>query len=346
VSAERQNRMARQKCIPLDSPAEWKEALVGIGHAFSHTWENCYAMHLTTGFRTYLYCFEAENVRIVCPIAEREFDGHIDIVTPFGFSGFAGNKDYPEFPRYWRNFVKERGYVCGYIALHPRFENSTYFNHSESYSTNSLYFLDLTPPLDQIFANLDRNRKRQLKKWEELVSGFILDKSVLTEFLVTNYPDFIRRMNASPANYFSVETLRFLCDLDNVFMVGTGTRGSIEAVYVFAYTAQAAECLFNVAFPEGRRYTTALLWFGLNRMVSLKVPLLNLGGGIREDDSIADSKQRFGSRKIPFKCLKQIYRPRKYEELCRQANVDRADLDGYFPAYRSLRDRDPTPRRS
>jgi hypothetical protein len=206
--------------------------------------------------------------------------------------------------------------------------------------------LDLTPPLDQIFANLDRNRKRQLKKWEELVSGFILDKSVLTEFLVTNYPDFIRRMNASPANYFSVETLRFLCDLDNVFMVGTGTRGSIEAVYVFAYTAQAAECLFNVALPEGRRYTTALLWFGLNRMVSLKVPLLNLGGGIREDDSIAGSKQRFGSRKIPFKCLKQIYRPRKYEELCRQANVGRADLDGYFPAYRSARDRDPTPRRS
>ena len=55
--------MARQKCIPLDSPAEWKEALVGIGHAFSHTWENCYAMHLTTGFRTYLYCFDAEHVR-------------------------------------------------------------------------------------------------------------------------------------------------------------------------------------------------------------------------------------------------------------------------------------------
>jgi hypothetical protein len=194
-----------------------------------------------------------------CPIAEREFDGHIDIVTPFGFSGFAGNKDYPEFPRYWRNFVKKRGYVCGYIALHPRFENSTYFNRSESYSTNSLYFLDLTRPLDQIFANLDRNRKRQLKKWEELVSVYTY-KSALTEFLVTNYPDFIRRMNASPTNYAGGNSGILMCLRQRIH--GWHWYQRKHQSRRFCYTAQAAKCLFNVAFPEGRRYTTALLWFG------------------------------------------------------------------------------------
>ena len=75
-----------QKFIPLESRVEWQNALQGIKHAFAHTWENCYAMHLTTGFTTYLYCFEAENIRIVCPIAEREFQGYVDIVTPYGLS--------------------------------------------------------------------------------------------------------------------------------------------------------------------------------------------------------------------------------------------------------------------
>jgi len=88
--------MIDQKCISLGSPTEWKDALKGIKHAFAHTWENSHAMRLTTGFNTYLYCFESNHVRIVCPIAEREFEGHVDIVTPYGFSGFVGNGNFSD----------------------------------------------------------------------------------------------------------------------------------------------------------------------------------------------------------------------------------------------------------
>src|SRR5215216_2711522 len=119
--------MIRQKCIPLSSPGEWKEALKGIKHTFAHTWENCYAMQLTTGLETYLYCFETGNIRIVCPISERVFQGHVDIVTPNGLPGFVGNSDYPDFSYHWKNFVKRQGYVCGYIGLNPIFDNDTYY---------------------------------------------------------------------------------------------------------------------------------------------------------------------------------------------------------------------------
>ena len=67
--------MIKEDLIPLDSPAMWKQALDGIKHSFGHTWENCYAMQLTTGFKTYLYCFESEHGRVVCPIAERDYRG-------------------------------------------------------------------------------------------------------------------------------------------------------------------------------------------------------------------------------------------------------------------------------
>ena len=323
-----------QRLIPLENRLEWQMALTGLPHAFGHTWESCHAMHLTTGFKTYLYCFESDNVRIVCPLSERTFDSYVDIVTPYGFSGFVGNGVRPDFPRYWKEFTKARGYVCGYIALNPIFENSTFFDSVNAYQSNSLYYLDLTLNTGELLANLDRNRKRQLKDWERIREGLILDKVALKEFFITNYEDFITKINASPANRFSNETLSFLCDLENVIMVGAGRLKSIEAVYVFGYTQYLGDCLFNVPLPEGRHHATTLLWYGVNHLKSLHIPILNLGGGVCEDDAVAGSKQRFGSRRVSFKCLKEVYEPATYDKLCRRVGTNPEDMNGYFPPYR------------
>jgi hypothetical protein len=290
-------------------------------------------MHLTTGFTTYLYCCEADNVRIVCPIAEREFEGHVDIVTPYGFSGFVGNGHCPEFPFHWKQFVEERGYVCSYIALNPIFATDAYFNSKEIYQSNTLYFLDLTRRIEELLSNLDRNRKRELKHFDK--TAFVLDRDALVNFFLETYPEFLQRVQASPAAYFTRETLTSLCSLDNVVIVGAGTADKIEAVYIFGHTRYAGDCLFNVAVPEGRHHATSLLWWGVNYLKSKQIPVLNLGGGTRENDSIAQSKERFGPIKLPFRALKQVYDQEIYEELCRRRGADPADRTGYFPAYRS-----------
>jgi hypothetical protein len=327
--------MIGHRCISLDSPSEWREALEGIEHTFAHTWENCYAMRLTTNLETYLYCFEADDIRIVSPISERLFQKHTDIVTPNGLPGFVGNDDYPDFPYHWNSFVKQRGYVCGYIGLNPIVDNSTYYERDAAEHYNSIYVLDLSLSINDLFANLDRNRKRQLRDWSNIRRSFICDREVLMDFFVTIYPDFIRRIGASSAYHFSEETLSFLGDAENVVIVGAGKQGKVEAVYVFTHTPYSGDCLFNVSLPEGRHHATPLLWHGVEHLKSLGVPLLNLGGGVREDDSIARSKQRFGGRRVPLKRLKQIYEPDIYKELCRRVNVDPADMTGYFPAYRN-----------
>jgi hypothetical protein len=325
--------VTNQKCIPLDSPAEWKNALKGIKHAFAHTWENCHAMHLTTRFKTYLYCFETENVRIVCPIAERELNGYIDIVTPYGFSGFVGNNDCPQFPRHWRQFVQERGYVCGYIALNPIFETNSYVDSNETYHSNTLYFLDLTLSIDKLFSKLHKNRKRKLKNFDR--TPLVFDRNALINFFLETYPEFLRRVQAPPASYFTRETLTSLCSLNNVIIVGAGTVDNIEAIYIFAHTPYAGDCLFNVAVPEGRHYATPLLWWGVHQLRSKHVPVLNLGGGARENDSVAQSKEYLGPIKLPFRALKQVYNPEIYEQLCRRRGADPDDRTGYFPGYRS-----------
>jgi len=328
--------MVRQKRISIDSPSEWREALKGIKHAFAHTWENCYAMQLTTGLDTYLYCFEADGVRIVCPISERRFEGYVDIVTPYGFSGFAGNGDCPEFSRHWANFVKQKGYVCSYIGLNPIFENGTYFELTEIHRYNEIYVLDLSLNDNELFANLSTNRKRQLKNWDKiLLNSVVLEKSTLMDFFLANYREFVRGKDASEVYSFSGETLSFLAGLDNVLIVGAQNSGKVEAVTVFAYTPYAGDFLFNVSLPEGRHHSVALLWYGVNRLKSLRIPLLNLGGGIRENDSVAKFKQRFGGKRLALGSLKQVYDPEVYERLCRRANADHTDATGYFPAYRS-----------
>jgi hypothetical protein len=323
----------KHECIPLDSRSAWTSALVGIPHAFAHTWENCRAMQLTTGLPTYLYCFEDSSARIVCPITEREWEGAVDICTPYGFSGFVGTADCPAFPAYWREFVQGRGYVAGYISLSPVFENASYYDLPEVYSNNSLYLLDLTAGMDSLIAKLDRNRRRQL-----LGSGgaarVIEDKHQLTPFLAAHHREFMQRLGASPASFFSRATLDFLCGLPNVFAAGSGEGGEVQVVNVFSYTPYAADSLINVALPEGRSHTTRLLWYAVEKLKAMGVPVLNLGGGLSENDSIAEHKRRYGATPRPFRCLKQIYRPAVYDEMCRRAGVNWEDRTGYFPAYR------------
>lgn len=326
--------MKMHSLIPIESESEWKDALKDIRHSFYHTRESCYAMHLTTGYRTYLYSFEHEGIRIICPVSEREFGGYTDIVTPYGFSGFAGNEDYPGFQNYWKEFVKEKKYVCGYISLNPALTNSTYYSGQDAYKSTNLFYIDLKLSLTELFENLDSNRKKIIKNFRKYEAGFIYDRNILTKFFTDNYYDFLKRINASQANYFSKETLEYICSLENVYMVGTGTEERTEAVYLFAYTGSEGLCLFNVALPEGRQYASLLLWSGLKFFRSKKIPLMNLGGGIKEDDSVALSKERFGAYKLPFYNLKEIYDKEIYEKLCLQKGFKSDDKSGYFPAYR------------
>jgi len=326
--------MVIQELIPLDSPSKWQQTLTGIQHTFFHTWENCKAMYLSSKFETYLYHFATDDIKIICPIAERKFSDYVDILTPYGFSGFVGNGDLPEFSSHWKKFIKNRNYVCGYIGLNPIFDNSTYFNHDEAQQYNNIYILDLTLTEEELLKNLSKNRKRQIKKWQKSGSNYILEKSSLINFFLDNYHDFVLDRKAASVYNFSKETLSFLLNLENILLVGAGNSNKVEAVSVFGYTPHVGDFLFNISLPEGKQHSVALLWYGITQLKSLNIPIFNFGGGIRENDKLAEFKERFGSQKLPLKCLKEIYNPEIYQKLCQQVNADPNDMTGYFPPYR------------
>ena len=325
--------MSIHTLIPLEAKDEWVDAMKDIRHSFAHTWDNCYAMHLTTSHKTFLYRYENGDTKIICPIAERQFEGSTDIVTPYGFSGFTGNTDCPDFPHHWKEFAKQSDYVCGYISINPAFENTSYFYEKDAVSRTSIYYIDLERSLTEIFESLDSNRRRQIKDYRRHESSFVYDRARLTDFFKKNYYDFLDKYKMSSANYFSMAALEHLCSLENVMMVGTAKNDEINSVYIFAHTPDEGLCMFNVAHPEGRENTPLLLWCGLKYFRSRKIPIMNLGGGSNDDDSIAHSKKRYGAFGLPFKSLTQIYDESAYNALCNKTGVD---MNGkYFPAYRN-----------
>ncbi len=324
--------MTVHRRIPLEARAEWEQALVGIPHGLAHTWGHCRSVHLSSNLPTYLYCFEGGGVRVVCPLSERLFEGQPDIVTPYGFGGYAGTTDCPEFPEAWAEFVAREKYVCGYIGLNPVLRNESYYVPGAAHTHNSVFTLDLRPPLEHLLAALHANRRRQLREPLPAGTRIVWHPERLTAFFLASYPDFVRRAGAAPIYHFSSETLACLCSLPNVILIGAEVDGRLEAVVMFGHTPHLGDYLFGVALPEGRRHSTRLLWSGVERLRSLGIPLLNLGGGARPNDGIAEFKRRFGARELPLIGLRQIYRAEAFEALCRTAGVE-SSVNGYFPPY-------------
>ena len=326
--------LANQELIPLAEPARWRAALQNVPHAFGHTWENCYAMQLTTGYPTYLYVWQSGEAKVVCPLAERVFQGTTDVVTPYGFSGFVGTDPFPDFMDDWCHFAVQAGYVCGYIGLNPVLTNQVVLNSPEAYVSNRLYVLDLQLSSYELYQNLAQNRKRQLKKFENLKQLCSVDKHALKKFFISKYHAFFAQKEAASTYSFSAPTLSYLVDLETITLIGYAEEGGMKAVAVFAHTEYVGEYLFSVSMPGYESQSTPLLWYGALQLKEKHVPYLNLGGGSTPGDSIASFKQRFGALDLPLTSLKQVYMEAPYAALCEQQGADPAVEHGYFPPYR------------
>jgi hypothetical protein len=324
------------RLISLEDRSGWEAALASIPHCFAHTWESCRAMAVSSGYRTYLYCFERAGLRIVCPVAERPVSGLVDLVTPYGFAGFVGTGPYAGFADHWFRFATSRGYVCAYLVLNPVMTDGTYFA-GVAKRHRTVYVLDLSLGEDALFARLATNRRRQVRKADRDPSVLVHERERLTEFFVRVYADFMARRGAADVYTLSSESLNGLCEAPQVLMVGAEEGGHIVAVSLFGWTRDCGDFLYNVSLPGGERYSAPLIWAGVRQLISRGVPVLNLGGGVAERDSLAEFKERFGAEERPLESVQQIYRRDLYDELCREAGAGGRGSNAYFPAYRSPR---------
>lgn len=321
--------------IAITEPDKWRDAIADVPHAFAHTWASCRAMQLSSDMATFLYRYDDGARRIICPFSTRRFEDSQDLLTPFGFSGFAGHGDAGDFPRVWSVFARELDFVCGYIGLHPALDGARFAEPADVYESNSAFLLDLTGSEAELLGRMSLNRQRQIRAWNNGDVELVEDRDALSAFFNRHLGTFLDERGAAKVNYQSNASLELLASLDNVLMLGAAVDGTLQAVSMFGYTSHVGEFLFNVSLPEGKRHSAPLIWCAAMRLRSLDVPTMNLGGGIRPGDGVAAFKTRFGGREVPLRSARQVYRADRFDALCRSAGVTTA-RDGYFPPYHAV----------
>ena len=326
--------MERFQLIDLTERDRWNTALEGISHDFCHSWDYCHSLACTTGLTTRLIRFASESVQLVCPVLEREHNGNIDVATPPGFSGICGSGPFHAIREILQQFARSRGYVCGYFSIHPLLEQMSFSSSERIQVYNQVYVLDLRKSENELVLGMDRNRRRELRNFHQQTSCLVTERSKLAEFIVSEYPRFVDACGMSSSYYRSAETLRRLCEARGALLLGTGSAQTVESAYLIGHTRSTGTCLIYVASPAARQHAAGLLWACVRQLRQIGVPWLNLGGGVAGNDSIAESKRRFGALHRPLRCIKEIFSPQVYEELCARAAV-RPDAGTSFPPYRA-----------
>jgi hypothetical protein len=319
---------ATTSCIDLAQPAAWHAALDGIDHGIAHTWEWCSALQLSHRSPPFLYVCETSDGRVVCPLAERSFRGVPDVVTPYGFGGFAGPGLTPAFVPHWEQFVLDREYVCGYVGLHPLLvRGDGPFADTEREAT--LYALDLDLSDERLFDRLSNNRKRQLRSGGP--DQVRIDDAEATQFFIDELPGLMRRRQARIASSLDSTMLSKLAAHSGTVLVSAHVGGAVAAVAAIGVEGRVGEYVFGVS-TQRNGFMTHVIWASIALLRERGAHWLLLGGGAHEDDGIAQFKERFGPEHLEYRCLKQVYRPTTYEELCRATGVIPMS-PGFFPAY-------------
>lgn len=317
--------------IDVFEKEKWNRALEDVPHAFTHTVDHCKSVHINTGNRIFLFLFEKDDVKICCPIMERNFNGRKDIAKPFGISGFTGNGTHPDFHKTWLNFVKKRRYITGYTGLHPLFGDKSWFPQKNIFSHATIQVLNLRPSVKSILKNMSGGRRRQLNKWSKTKDKLTSNRNEIETFFLNYYHDFLDRKNAASYYYFSDSAMKSIFSTENSIMVGALEDNKVVSAAFFGYSNFLADYQFIFSLPGKNHHSADIIWYAILELKKMDVPMLNLGGGGK---GISEFKRRFGAYDLPMFSIKEVYDEQAYAHYSGDESGDVRIHKGYFPKYR------------
>lgn len=322
--------------IPLQNKHEWEAALLAVPHVYTHThWYN-EAMQLASKREIFLYMGETPDFKVICPIALRQkgADDPYDINTPYGFSGFASKGSYVSFAEEWHTFMRANDFVCGYIMLHPFLQANGLAKSSELFAGKNTYYLNLTPPQDQLLQNFSHGHQYDLKQWLNKRVQITLSKNKeLTTSFVNLYEQLLRRKGAASVYNFGATSWERIFAEEASVLICVQHNGQIEAAAVFILYGDMADYFMVATTENGRVHAKGIIWEAIKMCKAKQIAWLHLGGGIKENDSLEQFKARFGAKAYRTYSFRQLYNTESYRALCEKYQVDYINETAYFPHY-------------
>jgi hypothetical protein len=193
---------------------------------------------------------------------------------------------------------------------------------------NEVFVLDIgaRPPRE----GFSRTVERRIRAAEALGVRLVEERDRLAEAFVRLYPDAMRHSGA--AYSLPPAALDALARAPDVVALGAELNGSIELVLLYPTTAMRAESFLQAGSTEGRNLAAWLYWQMMERLRAQGVRWLNLGGGVRPGDGIAQLKAWLGGVPRPLHALRLVHDEAAYAALCTAAGADPGGR--WFPAYR------------
>jgi hypothetical protein len=323
--------------IKLDSPSEWEKALQGIEHSFCHCWEYCNAMSISSGLNTCLHVFGDQTGKATVALSERQKEiGISDLVSPYGFGGFAGDLDFVLSKKFsaFIDFGMSHGYATAYILQNPLLKLPKFYWKDYLDCSHLVYEIDLTMDIASLWSAMSKTHRYEIKRFErEKASRIIFDRSVLALAVKSLYRETLRRVDAADVYNFPDDTLDILMDSSKAQLIGVEDTQGIQAVSIFLHTEFAAEYFLNATTLKGRKYSRKILWQAIETLKNMEVARLNLGGGVKPGDTLDDFKRRFGGKALDGQALKIIFNRDVYNTLSEKYFGGSYQAEGYFPPY-------------
>jgi serine/alanine adding enzyme len=262
-----------------------------------------------------------------------------DVTTPYGYGGPVPLGSEPPVDRFWQLYeawCRERGVISSFLRFHPLLGNHRAARvHVERPGHTVAWRLD--PTLD-LRSEMDKHHRRIIRKAERegLETRIEERPTSLNEFVVL-YEQTMRRNEAAGFYLFPEAYWRALQGpLANSLLRVDVRRGAdlYASLLMFAtwpwlhYHLGASSDKSRTVGANHLALLAAARW-GQERGYER----LHLGGGVwGREDSLFDFKRRFSPDDLAEYFIgKAVHDSVRYRQL---SGLDRAALDGYFPAYR------------
>ena len=318
--------------ISLVDRAQW-EAVATESGVPSHGWNFCAAL-ADSGPAPSLARVSHRGSVLIMPFTERTWADTVDMTTITTVSGASWSAPDSGALERWSDYGTYRGWIAGYIQLHPGTELS---GVPAARPGNSVFMIDLRT--GDLLARASTIVRRKLKRAAS--AGVLLhdDRRLVEDAVVRLYPETMLRVHARDSYRYSEQTVRRWFRDPRSLVLGASVGEGIEACVLFLVSSDQAEYHLGASSAEGRGLQAWLLHAGMVRLREMGVTVLNLGGGVRRCDGLFQFKAKFGGEQRVLHVVRQIYRPNVYRRLVEDAGVT-AD-ETWFPAYRASGARQP-----
>gem|GEM_PF-6098954 len=319
--------------IPVDDAVAWRRALEGVPHAPGHLVEHCRAMARTSGLPTHLWTFRTAGTRAVCPVSVVGAQGARHLVSPVGFAGLTVQGDARAAVEGWTAWASDEGYVCAYLTETPLLPPAPGWPVDAVHDGPAFYLMDIRGDAGALLAGMSRRRREVLRRAEPGDVEVAIGHPDGVPFLCARHAAFMAGRSAATPHAHGPDAVALLAGAPRALVAVARERGTTVAASLFLCAGDAADYVLHASLPGAERHSALLIWHAVLGLRGAGVATLNLGGGVRGEDGVAEFKRRFGAARTPTRVIKQVLDPARYVRLCRDAGADAGSRQGFFPAY-------------